>query len=449
MAFGPANITPGHLSLAFFAAAVLIRERSIAFGSLAIHPGRPGMTLLLLSAWAILSSITLPRLFSGSFLVFPLAAETRGIIAIPLQAGSSNFNQAVYFLGGIIIFLAVSSMARSAKMIERAAMAIIVSSIVNLAIVFIDTVTFAAGLSSLLDFIRNAEYGQLFSHKFLGIKRVTGSFPEASSFVTTAVGLFAFNFRLWRAGVKSRITGSVALLTLAAILFSFSSTGYATIAVYLAFTYALTLTGLDIQRTRNPLAAVNKRLFIAVGPLLALLAAIALAVAPSLLDPIMQTFDNSIASKLESSSGVERSAWNMGGLNAFVQTFGLGAGTGSVRTSSFVVGVLANLGVIGAILFAVFFYQLFRKKPELKTCWATTDSAHYASAARAGCFTILVASSVSGSTVDLGIHFYVMAGITCSSLFYRKANSFPGYRSQLDQDPNRAVAALIPPKRFV
>ncbi|MFN3213542.1 MAG: hypothetical protein ACE37M_10580 [Henriciella sp.] len=449
MAFGPANITPGHLSLLFFGAAVLIRERSIAFGSLALQPGRPGMTLLLLSIWALVSSVVLPRLFSGSFLVFPLAAQTRGIIEVPLQATSSNFNQAVYFLAGIIVFAMVSSMARSAQMIERAAMAIIICTFVNFIIVFIDTVTFAAGLSSLLDFIRNADYAQLFSHQFMGIKRVTGSFPEASSFATTSVGLFAFSFRLWRAGVKPRLTGIAALLTFVALLFTFSSTAYAAIAVYLAFAYAVTLTGMDIQRTRNPFSAVNKRLFIAVGPLLALLGAIAIAIAPEILDPIVKTFDNSIASKLGSASGIERTSWNMGGLNAFVQTLGLGAGTGSVRTSSFVVGVLANLGIIGAILFGVFFYQLFRFKPELNTPWATEDSVHYASAARAGCINILIASSISGSSVDLGIHFYVMAGIACASLFYQKASRFPLNPNAPAHEPNGVVAALIPNKRFV
>lgn len=420
MAFGSANITPGHLSIAFFLLAILIRERPIAYGSLALYPGRPGLVLLALSAWAFVSSIVLPRLFSGAFFVFPMSSQTKRIIEVPLQASGSNFNQAVYFMAGLIIFLSVASMARSPKMLERAAMAIIICSMVNLVIVLVDTVTFAIGLSSMLDFIRNADYAQLFSHQFMGIKRVTGSYPEASSFVTAASGLFAFNFRLWRGGVKPQLTGIVALLTFFAILFSFSSTGYATLAVYLSIAYAVTISGLDNRSSVSPFSKINRRVFVSLGPLIALAGAMAVALKPDLLDPILKTFDNSIASKLDSASGIERSSWNMGGFRAFFESYGLGAGTGSVRTSSFAVGVLANLGIIGAGLFAIFFYGLFRSKPELRTPLADNDSHQYASAARAGCFSILLAATVSGATIDLGIHFYVMAGIACASLFYRR-----------------------------
>lgn len=420
MAFGSANITPGHFSVAFFVLAIVIRENPFGYGVMAMQPGRPGLILAVLGAWAFASSILMPRLFAGEFFVFPMNTQTKRILEVPLNPAGANFNQAVYFIAGLVIFLAVSSMARTPQNLARAGMALIICTVLNLIIVLVDTVSFAIGASAMLDFMRNADYAQLFSHQFMGVKRITGSYPEASSFATASAGLFAFCFRLWRSGIKSELTGIVSLLTFFAIMFSFSSTGYVTVIVYLTFAYALTATGLDSKSPANPLSTTNRRMFVSLGPLLAMAAAVAVAVKPDLLDPIFQTFDRSITSKLDSASGVERSSWNMAGMRAFFETYGIGAGVGSVRTSSFLVGVLANTGVIGAILFAGFFYGLFRSKPELTAPLADEDSRVYASAARAGCFTILLAACVSGSTIDLGIHFYVMAGMACASLFYRR-----------------------------
>jgi hypothetical protein len=92
-------------------------------------------------------------------------------------------------------------------------------------------------------------------------------------------------------------------------------------------------------------SSTNRAIFLSLGPLLVLAGATAVAIKPDLISPIVDTFDASITNKLGSASGVERTSWNMVGLRAFFETFGLGAGIGSVRTSSFLVGVLANLGI--------------------------------------------------------------------------------------------------------
>lgn len=439
MAFGQANITPGHLSVAFFVLAILIREYPFRFGMMVLQPGRPGLILAALSLWAVASGILMPRLFAGAFFVFPMSSV--GLIReIPLYPQGSNFNQTVYFVAGLVIFLSVSSMVRTPQSMARAAMAIMICALLNIAIVLVDTVTFAVGLSTALDFIRNADYSQLFSHHYMGVKRITGSYPEASSFASASAGLFAFNFRLWRSGIRPKLTGIISALTFAAILFSFSSTGYVTVLCYLAFAYALTASGIDTRTRGNPFAAINRRLFVSFGPLLAILVAASVAVRPDLLDPVMELFDRSIASKLDSASGVERSSWNEAGLRAFFETYGLGAGVGSSRTSSFVVGVLSNVGIIGAVLFAMYFYSLFRSKPELRTPLADEETRVYASAARAGCFSILLAACVSSSVIDLGIHFYVMAGMACASLFYRPAamvQTMPEPRPIEPLQPNR------------
>ena len=421
MAFGEANITPGHLSLAFLGLAVVIRRNGVGYATLSMQQGRAGILLAALCAWGFASSILLPRLFAGEIMVFPMNVDRKFINQEPLYPASANFNQAVYFVASLFIFAFVSSIARTNDMLRKAGGALIIAGALNVIIVAFDTVTFAVGATNILDFIRNADYSQNFAHKFMGIKRVTGAFPEASSFAMTSVGLFAFNFRLWRGGVRPEWTGPIALFTFFAILFAFSTTGYLALLAYLAVAYARVLMRADAGASLAPRSSINRVIFIALGPLVALAAATAIAIKPDLITPVVETFDQSITNKLGSASGVERTSWNMSGLENFFQTFGFGAGLGSVRTSSFLVGVLANLGVIGTVLYGVFFARLFLERNARHSRLADETSRQYVSAARAGCFAILVAAAVSSSSVDLGIHFYVMAGLVCGSLFYRRA----------------------------
>ena len=444
MAFGSANITPGHMSLIFFLMAMAIRPDALKFGVLSLYPIRPGLILAALSAWALASGYLMPRLFAGEFLVYPMNSIGWVVRARPLYPDGANFNQSIYFLSGLLIFLSVSSMVRSNSMMKRAGTAMLIAIAVNIGIVILDSATFAVGMSSLLDFIRNADYAQNYMHKFLGFKRITGSFPEASAFTTTTVGLFAFTFRLWRAGVYSQITGLLSLFTLFAIVFSFSSTGYVALIVYLSFSYASVMLGAERRGGVSVAAFANQSIFISMGPLLALAAAIALAINPSILTPITQTIDQSITAKLQTSSGIERSSWNMAGLGVFLETYGLGAGTGSVRTSSFVVGVLANLGIVGATLFAWFFWNLFFTRPERSAPMADQNARHYAAAARGGCFAILTASCISGASIDLGIHFYVMAGMAMPALFYRRPAGAPASRHAPPPDRTGVNAPPVP-----
>ncbi|MEQ8557492.1 MAG: hypothetical protein RIB03_04170 [Henriciella sp.] len=445
---GGANITPGHLSLGFFVLAVLIRRDGLSYAFASMHPPRAGFFLLLLSLWGVFSGYAMPRMFAGEFMIFPLSSDTKFINEVPLFPVSSNFNQSIYFLGGLLTFAFTSSMARTNRLLQAAGTAVVIAAAANIAIAIIDTVTFAVGVPDALSFLRNAEYAQLFSHQFLGIKRVTASFPEASAFAGVAVGLFAYCLRLWRGGVMTKYTGPIALGTLVAILFALSSTGYVALMAYLACVYMRAVTGMEGRIGRSRKIATSRALFVSSGPFVALCVAAAVAVRPDLLDPVVQIFDNSVTSKLGSASGVERMSWNMAGINAFFETWGLGAGLGSVRTSSFLVAVMSNLGIPGLVLFGLFFVRIFRG-PEIRHArFADNISIQHAAAARSGCFAMIIGASLSSSAVDLGILFYVQAGIACASLFTRRVPAEDLIRempAEAFEPPAEPTAAYVRP----
>lgn len=434
------NIPPGHLALGFLLLAIIIRRGGLAGSLQSVKAPQPGFFLLLFTIWAAMSGFVMPRMFFGQVGVFPLSTGGIGLLhEISLHPRSSNINQIIYAVGNLCAFMGVSALARTPDLLRSCAIVLIVTGAAQIALALIDFVTFTAGLSHLLDFVRNAKYDQLFGATVMGIKRMTGVFPEASSFATATATLFAVMFRLWRGSVLPFWTGWTSLGLLGCLIFAFASTGYVALGLYLMVVYSVNLAGVDSSLGRNPNAVARRAVVISFGPAAALMGALAVAFRPDLLDPITQLFDDSVLNKLSSDSGVERMSWNIRTLMNFVETGGLGTGLGSSRASSFIVALLGTLGVVGTVLFGLFYAGLFAPiRPEHQG-GPDNMSVQIISAARSGCFMQLISATISGSTTDLGLMFYVLAGIACAGS-YQKARGrlMPQFRAPVDPHQQQA-----------
>jgi hypothetical protein len=126
---------------------------------------------------------------------------------------------------------------------------------------------------------------------------------------------------------------------------------------------------------------------------------------------VSDVVDATIFDKMSSSSGVEREKWSAQALVNFADTHGLGAGAGSVRASSFPIAVLGNIGVFGALTYGVFLLQLFVRRRDQ---WRHAFPAACQRAARWACLAQLIGASVAGSFIDLGLPFFVFAGLACA-----------------------------------
>lgn len=415
IAIGPANVTPGHFTLAFFIGAILLRRRGFEnlFGSFARLEG--AYVLLALTCWAIFSAFIMPRLFYHMVQLYPLSlSQTMFYVLEPLQPSSSNINQSIYFIGDLATFLAVGAIAMKSERIVLAAKIMLFVTIAHVSIAVVDSITYSIGVPDLLDFMRNADYAQAYTAAVSGMKRLTGSYPEASVFAATGTGFFAFALRCWRGGVYPKISGPVAIASFVTVMLAFSSTGYLAIGVYLVLVYSLNLLGMERGLTASGSTVARRFTFISFGPLAVFAAAMIVAIRPDLLNPVFDIFDSSLATKMSSESGLERTRWNMSALQNVLDTFGLGAGLGSVRSSSFLVAVPANLGIPGVILFGLFLYKLLLG-PQTKLA-PHTLAAQVQAAARSACFATLLAASVSSSSVDLGLLFFIFAGLACSPI---------------------------------
>lgn len=433
VSLGGANITPGHFALAFLLGAILLRrfgfERLVA----GITISGAGLFLLLTTIWAVLSAFILPRLFNGMLYVYPLSlTDTLFYVLEPLRPGPSNINQSIYFIGNLLTFLAVSAIMTSEKRMMQGAAIVLAVAIVNVSIAVLDSLTFSLGFPDLLDFMRNADYAQAYDALVNNMKRLTGSYPEASAFAAVGTGFFAFALRLWRGGIYPKISGPVAAATLVAVMLAFSTTGYVAIGLYVTLVYARNLTATDPNLPYNDHTLVRRMTFIALGPVAAFVLGIIIAIRPDILDPVVEIFQGSLVNKMSSDSGIERTAWNMSALGNVFETFGLGAGLGSVRASSFVIGVPANIGIPGVLLFGMFFYKLFFPTRAVAAA-AGSQAAQIQAAGRSGCFAFILAASVSSSGIDLGLLFFIMAAMSAAPLLKKSAN--PGFVHQPEGKP--------------
>ena len=86
---------------------------------------------------------------------------------------------------------------------------------------------------------------------------------------------------------------------------------------------------------------------------------------------------------------------------------GLGVGLGTNRASSFILAVLSNVGVPGALFYSLFLALSFIPRSKIQR----TYYSDVRTAATIASASLLSGAIIAGGTVDLGLLFYVMAAL--------------------------------------
>ena len=396
---GLGGIQPTHLMIGFLAVKALSdrdRMRRIAVSA------RSRAGLWLLATWAVgmVCTLLMPRLFDNQILVNPIRAEglIEGASELPLAPTPGNITQCIYFTADVATFLLVSSSITGARSLRVAADIYLAYCAANLFFGAADLVTAKTGTTAALEFMRNATYTIYDELDPSDVQRVKGSFTEASSFAFATIGCFCFSTRLALAGIRPRLSTVVAVLSLGFIFMSTSSTGYLAALFCIVMLYGGALIRLIARNgTDRDLG------FVVLGPLLAIGVILFILTVPSLSESLQGLLNAVLFDKASSQSGVDRSALNATGLQAFFESYGLGVGIGSTRTSSLIVAALSNLGLVGALAYAGFLFEALRMP-------ARTDavSAGVSAAVRCALAGSLVAAILSGALVDLGVVFFAL-----------------------------------------
>jgi hypothetical protein len=256
--------------------------------------------------------------------------------------------------------------------------------------------------------IRNATYRLLDDVETVGLKRIVGSFSEASAFGFATLGLFAFAIRLWLEGVYERAAALVAIASLIALTFSTSTTAYVGAAIFLVLTVLWSLGKMFAGRANPQTVTFVLTIPVAIG-LITLVVLLNNPLRLYLEDAINTVF----VTKLSSNSGMERAAWNTQALTNFFDTYGVGGGVGSLRASSFVIAVLGSIGIAGLILYAAFLLGVLVPLGP-GPAKQTRVSVALQRAARSACLALLITASLTGALVDLGLQFFALAALACA-----------------------------------
>ena len=402
-ALGGANLQPSHVLLLFLCADLMLRPALLRHGLGGLRFPGAGFWLLLTAAYGIATTVIVPRLFGGGTYVFTPARSDDGamtLITVPLAPSTANVTQSLYFVSDVLCFIVFRAYAgrRDPGQIVRAVAA---CGALNLAFAALDLATYHTNTAELLAFIRNASYRLLDDAETAGLKRIVGSFTEAAAFAYVTLALLAFNLRLWSEGVAARVTGPIALASTAALLFATSSTGYVGLAAVLAVQLAAALRRLLLGR-----AAPNTVVLLGLAPVLCAVLVAALVLLPGARASVSDLLDATLFNKLSSDSGVERGAWNRQAVVAIHDTLWLGAGIGSLRASSWLVAVPASIGAVGSLFYAGFVLAVLLGRDAGDGLARAVRAA-----ARHACLAQLVAASVAGAFIDLGLGFFLFAGI--------------------------------------
>jgi len=401
---GSASIPPAHLFLLFLVVATLASRGRSKIAVKMLGFGKAGFWLACLAVYGAATAYFLPRLLAGQSLIIPLGISeyptTSG--AVPLGPVSSNFTQTIYLAADLICFLMIAAVGSMRTGFNALVNGLVAYAALNVLFALLDLTTNATGTEALLAFMRNAQYTFHENESVNGMKRIVGSFPEASAFAGTTLGALGFTGTLWLCARKDTWTGPLALASLVLIVLSTSTTGLVATPVCLAILYWTAIFRCGVTHGSRHATA-----FVLLAPAIVVAITLFVIIHDDLYQDIRDYVDVLVLNKATSTSATERGSWNTYGLQNFWDSSGLGVGLGTARTSSFPIAVLSNVGVPGALFFLLFMLSALVRPPGS----ARTFASDVRLASRNGCLCLFVGACVAGPTVDLGLQFFILAGL--------------------------------------
>ena len=404
---GGIGITPSHSLLAIFVIYLWRKGYDLSMLREICRPPNAGFWMLLLVSYCILTGIFIPRLFEGMTYVQPIGttAYQASDSPVPLGPSSGNITQSIYILGSLVVFLAVSLFLDSRRAVNQSTVALVVYACGIIIFGVIDLISNLLNASYVLNFLHNGNFTFHLNESIVGVKRIAGSFSEASAFAGATLGVLGFTLGLFLNGVFPILTAILSLAEIGMLLISTSTTGIVGLAFVVGGAYCLSLKEAITGR-----AHYWSFLFVIFAPLVAACVVPLFIINQSALSSVTELAQALIYDKAGSDSAQERQALNSQAIVNVIDTFGVGAGSGSVRTSSFPLAVIANLGIVGSLIYGSLLFMVFFGN-ESQTDVDIDRSVQLA--ARLGAWGSLAPACISGTLVDLGLPFFVFAAISC------------------------------------
>ena len=411
-ALGGASVTPANLFLGFLLLRLVSTRGGLATLLGRIGPRQPLFLFFLLTFWIIASGILLPRLFAGATFVFSLSRSVTTDGVSPLGPTTGNITQAVYASAGLLAACAICSFAQRPDGHRAVLRGILLVTFCDIAFALLDLVTSATHTGFLLDVVHTASYAFLTDDETGGLKRISGSFSEASSFASFSLLLLGVNLTLYTRRVATRATGFASIALLLLITLATSSAGYVGLAVLGLGYGAYAAKALIVDRNTRAAGL----LLVSVGVVYLAMFAIMLLL-PRVAETAKNVLDATLLTKADSDSAVERGSWNLQAWKIFMDTYGLGGGIGCTRSSNYALVLLSNTGLIGFLLYAGL---MLRATSDAMSPEIDHEARSVVWAARAGLLTVIVPNLLVATVYDLGMMYYCLLGVAVSGYGRRR-----------------------------
>lgn len=380
------------------------------FGSI-----RPVWVLTSLMVYAIIGAWLFPRFFAGQTTVFVVSAARLGIVEASLAPVSGNISQTGYFILGGLTAIALCALLLHSNRIDQVRRGFFLWCVLHAGMGLIDFIGKSVGAGELLLPIKTASYAMITGAVEAGFSRLTGAFSEASSFGGVSVACLAFCYTYWRK-TKSRRAQWLAAVLLFLTVLSTSSTAYMALAfLCIPVSFSILLSALK-GRVESDEILITALLVVAAVAILG----IGLFNA-EMLEPFGRLIESTIINKADSSSGQERTYWNIKSLQAFLDTSGLGIGFGSSRASSWPIAVLSQLGLFGSLMMAILLSVLVRGLGNLRA-WVDPETDAVVASVRNAALASVVASSLAGGSADPGILFFIAIALVAATRVRARRN---------------------------
>jgi len=427
----PVAMVPGLMFLIFIVAQYLLGMR---------YPGErlvlwTALPLILLLGYALAGALLLPDAFQGQVLVRPQKPDPLNIGApVPLQPDGSGRNQCLYLAMNVVVMVGGALFLSRRAIPYRKILAAYLLG--GYAVVLLAAWQFVARTTGLFfpdDLLYSNPGLTLMIDSFGGIPRLNGPFSEASALANYLSGVVFCCLWLSIRGHRVMAPRLLLVLGVLTILASTSTTGIVTVVVGIPL-ILLFATGSVGRRNLGKVwvtvGLLAAALILLVGPVLVL--------APKVVDAIGVVVEGTLA-KTSSDSYADRSTQDSDAIVALLDTYGLGVGWGSFRSSSLLPGILANGGLIGLGLVLWFGFRvrrLARQPRSLPPAEAAADRRHEGWAAVDG-----FAPAVCGQ-VAAGL---LAAPMLTSLSFFLQLACLLGAAARIRLDRGAAAPAPAPP----
>ena len=433
-ALGSSSIAPANVAMGFLLLRVAL-PGSGAMNDLR-SSFRANAIYLIYAAWAVVSAAIMPLIFKGQIDVVPLRpGGLRNLYdSFPLAFSNQNITAPVYIVGSSLLAISAFVAARQKRGAVVFAKAAALVAGLHAAFGLADVLLPDAIWSVVTRFFRNGSYAQL-NQSVGGFERIAGIMPEASSYAGYGFPWFVLMAELWLRDVLPRRTGLIALVLAGVLIFSTSSTAYASLAVYAAL--------LAVRMVLFPLAFPVRKPILIVGVIIACAVATSslVLINPHLAENMLAVLRRLTIDKADSSSGLQRTFWARQGYDAFATSFGLGIGAGSFRSSNILTAVLGSMGVIGVVTALIYVGQMFL--PLRKSTYLVSENAvqSVGTAASWAALCAIIPGILAAPSPDPGATFSLFAGVALALRLRARHGSFPPLAEALN-DPVAAGGLL-------